>query len=83
MIAGTMSDKMLGPVERRRECNSLLYAISDPMVSKLCALVCHSEGERATVSSRSCMGKRLEEANDEDQTVRDSGFVAVLLPRLF
>ena len=38
---------MLGLVERRRERNSMLYAISDPMVSKLCALVCPSEAEKS------------------------------------
>ena len=47
MITGAMSDKMLGLVERRRERNSMLYAISDPMVSKLCALVWHSEAEKS------------------------------------
>lgn len=36
-----------GLVERRREGTSMLYAISDPMVFKLCALVCHSEAEKS------------------------------------
>jgi|SRR5579875_1876088 len=36
-----------GLVGRRRDGTSMLYAISDPVVFKLCALVCHSEGERS------------------------------------
>ncbi len=32
-------------IGRRREGTSILYAISDQMVSKLCALVCNSELE--------------------------------------
>ncbi|WP_213807446.1 metalloregulator ArsR/SmtB family transcription factor [Granulicella sp. dw_53] len=31
-----------GLVSRRRDANSILYAISDPMVFKLCELVCRS-----------------------------------------
>ena len=34
-----------GLVGRRRQGTSILYAISDPMVLKLCDLVCHSEVE--------------------------------------
>ncbi len=36
-----------GLIGRRREGTSILYAISDPMVFKLCALVCHSEAEKS------------------------------------
>lgn len=36
-----------GLLGRRREGTSVLYAISDPMVFKLCELVCHSEAERS------------------------------------
>lgn len=35
-----------GLVSRRRDGTSILYAISDPMVFKLCALVCRSEAQR-------------------------------------
>jgi DNA-binding transcriptional ArsR family regulator len=35
-----------GLVGRRREGNSIFYAISDPMVFKLCDLVCRSEAQR-------------------------------------
>ena len=31
-----------GILERRREGNSILYSIADPMIFKLCRLVCHS-----------------------------------------
>ena len=36
-----------GLVGRRREGTSVLYAISDPMVHKLCALVCRHEAEKS------------------------------------
>ncbi len=36
-----------GLVSRRREGNSIVYAISDPMVFRLCDLVCRSESERS------------------------------------
>ncbi len=36
-----------GLITRRRAGTSILYAISDPMVFKLCALVCHSETVRS------------------------------------
>lgn len=36
-----------GLVSRRREGTSIVYAISDPMVFELCALVCRTEAERA------------------------------------
>ena len=36
-----------GLVSRRREGTSIYYAISDPMIFKLCALVCHSESEKS------------------------------------
>jgi DNA-binding transcriptional ArsR family regulator len=34
-------------VGRRREGTSILYAISDPTVLKLCELVCHGEANRS------------------------------------
>lgn len=36
-----------GLLERRREGTSIFYAISDPMVFKLCTLVCHSEAAKS------------------------------------
>lgn len=36
-----------GLVGRRREGTSVIYAISDPMVFKLCDLVCRSETHRS------------------------------------
>ena len=36
-----------GLISRRRESTTIFYAISDPMVFKLCALVCNSEAERS------------------------------------
>ncbi len=36
-----------GLISRRRAGTSIFYAIGDPMVFKLCALVCSSETERS------------------------------------
>ena len=36
-----------GLVDRRREGNSIYYAIADPVIFKLCALVCRSAAEDA------------------------------------
>ncbi len=36
-----------GLVERRREGNSTVYGIGDPMIFKLCELVCRSEAKRS------------------------------------
>jgi len=36
-----------GLISRRREGTSIFYSISDPMVFKLCALVCGSEAEKS------------------------------------
>ena len=36
-----------GLISRRRDGTSIFYSISDPMVSKLCALVCSSEAEKS------------------------------------
>lgn len=36
-----------GLIGRRREGTSIYYAISDPMVFKLCALVCSSEAKKS------------------------------------
>lgn len=37
----------IGLVGRRREGTTIFYSISDPMVFKLCQLVCRSEAERS------------------------------------
>jgi DNA-binding transcriptional ArsR family regulator len=34
-----------GLVTRRRDGNSILYSIGDPIVFELCRIVCHSEAE--------------------------------------
>lgn len=36
-----------GLVGRRRDGNSIYYAIADPVIFKLCDLVCHSAAEEA------------------------------------
>jgi DNA-binding transcriptional ArsR family regulator len=36
-----------GLVTRRREGNSILYSIGDPIVFELCRLVCRSEAEKS------------------------------------
>ncbi len=58
-----------GLIARRREGTSIFYAISDPMVFKLCALVCSSEAEK----SRREVQKRLldseQRQSNEDQTI--------------
>ena len=38
-----------GLVGRRREGNSIYYGIADPVIFKLCDLVCHSAAEEARV----------------------------------
>lgn len=35
-----------GILHRRRDGNSILYSIADPLIFKLCALVCHSTESR-------------------------------------
>ncbi len=47
-----------GLISRRREGTSILYAISDPMVFKLCALVCSSEAERSRREFEALAGQR-------------------------
>jgi DNA-binding transcriptional ArsR family regulator len=41
-----------GLVSRRRDGTSVLYAIGDPMVLKLCELVCKSEVEKYVLDSK-------------------------------
>ena len=36
-----------GLIGRRREGTSIFYAVSDPVIFKLCALVCSSESEKS------------------------------------
>ena len=47
-----------GLVGRRREGTSILYAISDPMVFKLCALVCSSEAKKSRREFEELSGQR-------------------------
>lgn len=52
-----------GLVSRRREGTTIFYSISDPMVFKLCDLVCRSEAERSkrelvALSASSRVGSR-------------------------
>ena len=47
-----------GLIGRRREGTSIFYAISDPMVFKLCALVCSSEAEKSRREFEQLAGQR-------------------------
>ena len=46
-----------GLLGRRREGTTIFYAISDPMVFKLCALVCTSEAEKSRREFEALAGK--------------------------
>ncbi len=46
-----------GLIGRRREGTSIFYAISDPMVFKLCALVCSSEAKKSRRGFEELAGK--------------------------
>lgn len=47
-----------GLISRRREGTCIFYAISDPMVFKLCALVCSSEAEKSRRKFEELSGKQ-------------------------
>lgn len=47
-----------GLIERRREGTSIFYAISDPMVFRLCALVCSSEAKKSRREFEELAGKQ-------------------------
>ena len=47
-----------GLIGRRREGTSIFYAISDPMIFKLCALVCSSEAEKSRREFEELAGKQ-------------------------
>ena len=47
-----------GLIGRRREGTSIFYAISDPMVLKLCALVCSSEAAKSRREFEALIGKQ-------------------------
>ncbi len=47
-----------GLIGRRREGTSIFYAISDPMVLELCALVCGSEAEKSRREFEELAGKQ-------------------------
>ena len=46
-----------GLVSRQREGTSIVYAISDPMVFKLCDLVCRSESKKSRLEFEALTGK--------------------------
>lgn len=47
-----------GLIGRRREGTSIFYSISDPMVFKLCALVCSSEARKSRREFEELAGKQ-------------------------
>lgn len=47
-----------GLIGRRREGTSIFYAISDPMVFKLCALVCSSEARKSQREFKELAGQQ-------------------------
>jgi DNA-binding transcriptional ArsR family regulator len=47
-----------GLVSRRREGTSILYSISDPMVFRLCELVCKSEAKKSRREFEALSGVR-------------------------
>ncbi len=47
-----------GLIGRRREGTSIFYAISDPIVFKLCALVCNSEAAKSRREFEELAGKQ-------------------------
>jgi len=51
-----------GLVGRRREGNSIFYAIGDPMVFKLCDLVCRSQAQRSKAEFKQWNGASTQEA---------------------
>lgn len=50
-----------GLIGRRRKGTSIFYAISDPMVFKLCALVCSSEAEKSRREFEELAGQQGQE----------------------
>lgn len=49
-----------GLVSRRREGNNILYAIADPVIFKLCDLVCRSATNQVSSQYRELLGNRKE-----------------------
>lgn len=47
-----------GLLSRRREGNSIFYAIADPTIFKLCDLVCHSASESVRAHYSELIGHR-------------------------
>lgn len=45
-----------GLVSRRREGTSIVYGISDPMVFRLCQLVCRSESRKSKLEAEALTG---------------------------
>ena len=51
-----------GLVSRRRESTSIVYGISDPMVFKLCELVCRSETQKSRREFEELNGRTVSKA---------------------
>ena len=49
-----------GLIGRRREGTSIFYAIRDPMVFKLCSLVCSSEAEKSRREFQELAGRQVQ-----------------------
>ncbi len=47
-----------GLVSRRREGTSIVYGISDPMVFRLCQLVCRSESRKSKLEAEALTGNK-------------------------
>ena len=54
-----------GLVGKRREGNSILYSIADPVVFKLCALVCHSAAGEARAKLSEMAGYKREKRSSD------------------
>ncbi len=52
-----------GIVSRRRDGNTIFYAIADPVILKICHLVCHSATEEAKVKLTGIIGKSVVQEN--------------------
>lgn len=48
-----------GLVVRRRSGNSIFYSVADPVVFRLCELVCHSTARRAAALRRYALAKSV------------------------
>ena len=58
-----------GLVSRRRESTSIVYAICDPMVFKLCDLVCRSESKKSRLEFEALTGQAVQKGKHEDRAI--------------